>query len=130
VKTAPTTILIVDDEASIRNFVHTALLEFGYEDVLEAGDAERAVDIVEKSGKPIHLLLSDIMLGGGATGIDLARTITDSQPDTKVLLMSGYPNQPIELKPGWQFIPKPFVPSQLLTMVQRILDTPGKTQLS
>jgi len=130
VKTAPVTILLVDDEASVRRFVHTALLEFGYEDILDAGDAERAVDIVEKIGKPIHLLLSDIMLGGGATGIDLAKTVTDSRPATKVILMSGYPNQPIELKPGWQFIPKPFVPSQLLTMVHRILETPSKAHLS
>ena len=129
-KTQPKTILIVDDEAIVRKLVHTTLLGCGYEDVLEAGDAEKAVEIAEECGKPIHLLLSDIVLGGEVTGIDLAKTITDSRPDTKVLLMSGYPNQPIELQPGWQFIPKPFVPSQLLTMVHRILDAPGKTQLS
>src|SRR5437763_9969027 len=129
VKTEPTTILIVDDEAAVRTLVHTALVGFGYDDVLEAGDAERAVGIVENYGKPIHLLVSDIMLGGGATGIDLARTLTDSRPDTKVLLMSGYANQPIELKPGWQFIPKPFVPSQLLTIVHRILESPAEAQI-
>jgi hypothetical protein len=71
---------------------------------------------------PIQLLLSDINLGGDIGGVQLATVITGMTPGTKVLLMSGRP-KPLDLKPGWQFLHKPFAASELLVAVRGIVET-------
>jgi CheY-like chemotaxis protein len=115
------TILIVDDEQSVRRFVHTVLDHFGYERLLQTDRADRALEIAQNV-TPIQLLLSDIDLGGGIDGIQLARLITGFTPDAKVLLISGR-SKPVDVEPGWQFLPKPFAASELLVAVRRILES-------
>jgi two-component system cell cycle sensor histidine kinase/response regulator CckA len=116
------TILVVDDEEAVRKLVHTLLDGVGYENVLEADGPDRAVEIAAKYQQPIHLLISDIVLGSDVNGMELARTITDLRPDTHVLLMSGHSPQPLKLEAGWKFIAKPFAPSEFLIAVRQMLE--------
>jgi DNA-binding NtrC family response regulator len=113
------TILIVDDEESVRKLVRAVLQRIGYDTLLETDRADRAVELAQAL-TPIQLLLSDINLGGGIDGVQLARLVTGIAPGTKVLLMSGRP-KPIDVKSDWQFLPKPFSASELIVAVRRIL---------
>jgi DNA-binding NtrC family response regulator len=118
---APGTILIVDDEQSVRRLVHTVLDQFGYERLLETDRADRAVELAQ-AVSPIQLLLSDIHLGGDIDGVQLAGIISGITPGTKVMLMSGR-TKPLDLKPEWHFLQKPFTASELLLAVREIVDT-------
>ena len=62
----------------------------------------------------LGLLLSDIIMPGGISGVELAECLTVSRPDIKVLLMSGNSPEPLVIKPGWRFLAKPFRSSDLL----------------
>ena len=106
------TILLVDDEFTIRKLVSQSLQEFGYE-VLEAHCSRDAIELSEQHEGTIDLLLSDIVMPGGITGVELARLLTLSRPDMKVILMSGYDQTMLAGDTGWPFIPKPFKPSPL-----------------
>jgi len=57
----------------------------------------------------------------GMTGIELATQITAQRERIKVLLMSGYPAGMLILNEGWHFLPKPFIPSQLLTLISGLI---------
>lgn len=118
-------ILVIDDQEAVRKIVIRTLSAFGYTNVAEADGVNRAVEIARQSRTAIQLLLSDINLGGTIDGVQLAKGITALTPETKVLLMSGNPNLLFDLDPGWQFIPKPFTPSQLLAAVRKTLDAAG-----
>ena len=60
--------------------------------------------------------MTDFQLGG-MNSIELATQITVQRPKIKVLLMSGFADGMVALGEGWRFLAKPFVPSQLLTVV-------------
>ena len=120
------TILLVEDEASVRGLAKRALLANGYK-VLEAGSAEEALGITDKYSGPIHLLLTDTVMPG-ASGPEMARRIAASRPDTRVLFISGYTDDAIVrhglLKPTEAFLQKPFGPEALTRRVREILDAP------
>jgi DNA-binding NtrC family response regulator len=116
------TILLVEDEVSIRKLVRTALLTFGFQNVIDADRAERAIQLAGETPTPITLLLSDINLGSSMDGIELARVITGQTPDASVLLMSGGADPTLMLAPGWHFIAKPFSVPQLLDAVRNAFD--------
>jgi len=117
------TILLVEDEGSVRRFVTLALTRFGYQ-VVEAASAESAI-VLEQEGRPIHLLLSDIVLPK-MNGLELAKRLTHARPGLQVLFMSGYTEQFTTrggfLEPGVQFLAKPFTAHTLLTKVRQLLD--------
>src|SRR6266851_7178017 len=110
------TILLVDDEFTIRKLVSQSLQECGYE-VLEAHCSRDAIELSEQHEGTIDLLLSDIVMPGGITGVELARLLKLSRPDMKVILMSGYDQTMLAGDTGWPFIPKPFKPSTLMESV-------------
>src|SRR5437870_5446468 len=83
------TILIVDDDASVRRMAHEILLAFDYRNFLLAEDAAEALRISAGHPTEIHLLLSDINMPGELDGRDLGRKLHEERPETKVLLMSG-----------------------------------------
>jgi PAS domain S-box-containing protein len=119
------TILLVEDEAGVRELTRLVLERQGYS-VLKAGEAQEALRLVETHTGPIHLLLTDVVMPG-ASGKALAETLTGMVPDLKVLFMSGYPEQVIAhhgvLEPGIAFLQKPFSPMALARSVRRVLDT-------
>jgi CheY-like chemotaxis protein len=115
-------ILIIDDEQAVRQLIRTVLDQFGYAGLMQAAGANEALEIARRGQTSIQLLISDIQLGSGMDGVQLANALTGLTPDLKVLLMSGRP-KPHDLKPGWQFLAKPFSASELLVAVQQILGT-------
>jgi CheY-like chemotaxis protein len=126
----PITILIVDDEEIIRTLLCSVLKGFG--DVfLEAQDGTEALKIAREHGGSIDLLLSDVMMPGTMTGIELAARLCHARPETRVLLMSGYAPEVLTIEPDWQFIQKPFTVLEIRERIGSILSencVPGLTE--
>jgi two-component system cell cycle sensor histidine kinase/response regulator CckA len=120
------TLLVVDDEPQVRRSICQALRrEFMDEfTVLEASCASEALRLVTALEGELHLLISDLTMPD-IDGRDLARSIVQRLPATKVLFMSGYGPTAMEASDDLpaHFIQKPFVVSQLTTAVRAVLDT-------
>lgn len=116
------TILLVDDELSLRDLAASVLRRQGYW-VLEASSGFEALGIAAREPGPIHLLLTDVVMPG-MTGAGLARRWLTTRPGTSVLFMSGFTDDPesLGLGPESDFIAKPFTPSALLGRVRALLD--------
>ena len=117
------TILLADDENSIRSVMIAALSYRGYK-VLEAPDGEEAVKIYREFGKDVDLVLLDIQMPR-LNGWDTMETILGINPKARVLLLSG--GSPIEPKPGAAeraagILLKPFQNVQLLRSIREALD--------
>jgi len=122
---ASETILLVEDDASVRRLVHRVLSQRGYR-VLSARSAPEAFALVAKYEDPIALLLTDVVLPG-MNGCDLARTLLETQPTLKVIYMSGYTAEAVlHLGPTDHqatLIEKPFAVVDLLHQVRLVLGT-------
>jgi DNA-binding NtrC family response regulator len=115
----PKTILVVDDDESIRKFVSRILSQHSY-NLLVAASGEDALRQSREYKGVIHLLLSNIQMPG-ITGIELGAQINVERPEVRVMLMSGYTSGMLVLNDAWHFLHKPFIPSQLLTLISKIL---------
>jgi two-component system cell cycle sensor histidine kinase/response regulator CckA len=122
------TILLVEDEATVRVAVRRMLGRLGYT-VLEAANGVEASDIFATSAERIDLLLTDVVMPGQG-GRALAEQLTAQRPRLRVLFMSGYTDDEILqrglLQPDAAFIEKPPTPDRLARAVRRVLDR-GKT---
>ena len=118
------TILLAEDEGSVRSFVRDVLGQAGYR-LLEASDGRSALQLAAAFNGPIHLLISDVVMPG-MNGGDLAETLMAGRPRTKTLLISGYVQQLVDevavARAGVAFLRKPFSANDLLTRVREILD--------
>src|SRR4029077_16283058 len=85
------TILIVEDEAALRELARELLDASGYK-VIEAEGGEKAIELVERSETPIDLLLTDVVMPGMG-GKQLAKRLTELRPELRVLYMSGYTDE-------------------------------------
>lgn len=83
------TILLVEDEPSIRKLAHFGLSRHGFT-VIDAGDCTEALAAWRAHATEIRLLLTDLMLPGDMSGIGLARRLREERADLKVLYASGY----------------------------------------
>jgi two-component system cell cycle sensor histidine kinase/response regulator CckA len=123
------TVLLVEDEPGVREFIRLALRRFGYA-VVDAGNAEEALILLAERKGPIHLLLTDVVLPG-ITGRELAARVTQGHPHVPVLFMSGYTDEMRStegvLESGVQLLEKPFTAQALLTKIRQRLDSPGVT---
>ncbi len=115
------TALLVDDDQYILHLCTDVLARTRRFHILHASSGREAIDTASKCDETIELLLSDIMMPGGISGVTLAECLTVSRPEIKVLLMSGNSPEPLAMKPGWHFLAKPFCPSDLLGQVEAIL---------
>ena len=119
------TILLVDDEETVRRFSSRVLEKHGFT-VLSAGTGPEAIDAV-REGHPIDLLLTDVMMPG-MNGCQLAEQLLSQHPALRILFMSGYAEDVLAtnvgLVPGAAFLGKPFKPKALVTKVREVLDTP------
>lgn len=112
----PGVVLVVEDEAAVRQFCCTVLRRFGYH-VLEAAGAVEALDTLQQG--PVGLVLTDITMPG-MNGKEMVKRIDrEQQPDLRVLFMSGYSDN---LEPGIDFIEKPFTSADLLKRVRAAFD--------
>ncbi len=119
------TVLVVEDERSVRGLVSGLLRDKGYQ-VLEAENGVRALEIWATRGAGIDLLLSDMVMPGGVSGLDLARQFQQEKPQLKVLLTSGYSDESLGIDfsamAGIDFMSKPYHPDQLVRHVRSCLD--------
>ncbi len=118
------TILLVEDECALRLLVREILEAAGYS-VLSAASPEEALSAAQSQSRPIHALLTDVVLQR-LSGRDLADRITALHPEIGVLYMSGYTHEVIDhhgvLEPGVNFIPKPFTADAVLRRLRGVLD--------
>ena len=115
------TVLLVDDDQCIVHLCTYVLAGTRRLHILEASSGGEAIDTASRHDGTIELLLSDVVMPGGISGVDLAECLTASRPEIKVLLMSGNSPESLVMKPGWRFLAKPFRPSDLLGQVEAIL---------
>ena len=119
------TILLVEDESMVRKPTRKLLERQGYQ-VLEAADGIEALRLWQDHGKPVALLLTDLVMPGGLTGQELARRLVAEQPQLKVIYVSGYSadiaGRDFQLRPGESFIQKPYATDELLETIRRFLD--------
>ena len=120
------TILLVEDEASLRVLILEILESAGYR-VLEGPTPEEALTLAGAHAEPIHLVLTDVVLPR-MSGRQMAESLQSSRPDTRVLFMSGYTDDAIShhgiLETGVHFLQKPFTTDALLRKVRDVLDAP------
>lgn len=118
------TILLVEDDAEVRDLVRRVLQTQGYT-LLEAEDGERALQVAADYAGSIHLLLTDVIMPG-MSGKTLADQLVQLRPGIKVLFMSGYTDNAIMhhgvLDPGITLLQKPFGPTVLARKVRYVLD--------
>jgi DNA-binding NtrC family response regulator len=107
-KHAEMTILVVDDDPAILSFVSGFL------------DGRYNVRRSEEFKGEIYLLLSDFQMAG-MSGIEIATKLTVQRPQIKVLMMSGFPEGMLVLNEGWHFLAKPFIASQLQTLITGLI---------
>jgi two-component system cell cycle sensor histidine kinase/response regulator CckA len=126
--TAEETILVVDDEASIRRGVRQVLESGGYQ-VIEAGDGREGLEVARAHHGPIDLVLTDVVMPR-AGGRELARDMVRDRPAVRVLFMSGYVDSPAVdqgmLDVGEWFLAKPFTAEALLAKVREVLNAPSR----
>jgi len=119
------TILLVEDEAPVRRTVQRALIRCGYR-VLEAEDGEVAIRRWEENGGRIDLLLSDMVMPKGLTGLDLAERFRRERPELKVVVTSGYSvdlrKAGVPSDPSTTYLAKPFELGALAAVVRACLD--------
>ncbi len=118
-------ILIVEDNKEVRDFISRVLKELGY-NTYEAPDGVEALGILKDKGEDIDLVLTDVMMPN-LRGDRLAERIGEIYPKIKVLFMSGYADNIITnggiLREGINYLQKPLTAMTLAQTVRRVLDS-------
>ena len=118
------TVLVVEDEESVRDVLHQMLEGNGYR-VLMARDGAEALQIADTHAGAIHLLVTDVIMPG-MTGREVVERVTATHPETKVLYISGYTEEAISrhgvVSPGTAFLSKPFGAAAFLLKIRDLLD--------
>ena len=116
-------VLLVEDEPHVREPIREMLELQGYR-VVEAANADEALQYMKDGQSPIHLLLTDVMMPG-KNGYELAIELRTQYPDMQVLLMSGHTDDLLrdhsEMQAALTFLQKPFTPDVLASRVREIL---------
>jgi PAS domain S-box-containing protein len=119
------TILLVEDEALVRNFAQRVLHQSGYT-MLLASQGEEALQIGKAYEGAIDLLVTDVILPMGMSGRDVAEILTRGRPTLRVLYISGYTDDVIAplglVDPDVNFLQKPFTRLTFLRKIRAVLD--------
>jgi PAS domain S-box-containing protein len=122
------TILLVEDDAFLRASIRKALTQLGYH-VLQAVNGVEALDVWNQHSDEIHLLLTDLVMPGGISGIELSGQLLELKPKLKVIYASGYSAEvaikDFPLQEGVNFLTKPFEAQKLAQTIRNILDKPA-----
>ncbi len=117
------TVLVVDDESSVRMLVAEVLQDLGYA-AIETANAAAALKAVD-SGARIDLLVTDVGLPGGMNGPQLAEAARQKRPGLKVLFITGYAENAVvshgHLEPGLQVMTKPFAIEALASRIKQLI---------
>jgi two-component system cell cycle sensor histidine kinase/response regulator CckA len=121
------TVLLVEDEESVRQLVRETLESKGYK-VLEADNGEAALRIVSNYSDKVDMLITDVVMPG-MSGRELSARLCASRPQTKVLYLSGYTEDAIGhegvVDPDTAFLQKPFTLQMLSRKVREVLGERG-----
>jgi DNA-binding NtrC family response regulator len=121
----PLSVLLVDEEAHVRNLV-TVCLERENFRVLPVSNGEEALHV---SHAEFDLLLTDVQIGSGINGVDLAERITAEKPSIRALVMSGFPDcERLAAARGLPFLAKPFTPSRLVDKIRELMKVPAQSE--
>jgi len=119
------TILIVEDEEILREMAREILQDYGYK-ILEASSGREAFDVWNRHTDEIHLLLTDMVMPEGISGIHLAERLLTDRPDLKIILTSGYSsnevNAELMARVCARFLQKPYSHNDLARIVRDCLD--------
>ena len=118
------TVMVVDDDDSMRKLVAATLKRYGYS-ILSARGGKRGIDCFRKRRDQIDLILTDILMPG-MNGPGMVDTILEEKPSMKVLFMTGYSASvvlPTHLHKRFAVIEKPFTPESLARAVRECLES-------
>ena len=122
------TILLVEDDVSLRASTRKILSQLGYR-VLEAVNGVEALEVWKQNRDGIHLMLADLLLPGGMTGKDLGERLLKENPKLKVIYASGHSieiaGKGFPLEEGVNFLTKPFQAQKLAQTVRACLKNRG-----
>jgi DNA-binding NtrC family response regulator len=118
------TILVVEDDPRVRLVTGMMLESLGHL-VLSAKDGRQVIELFEDSERRIDLLLADVILPRGHTGLQLAMDILDRDPEIKVLMVSGYGREELlasdALDLAARFLAKPYLVADLARLIAQEL---------
>jgi CheY-like chemotaxis protein len=112
-------VLVVDDEPSLVQFVGMVLEQNGYT-VLQASNGVEALMVYSSYHTRVDVVLTDVQMPG-MNGIELAKRFRALNPLVRILLMSGYVPDDLEIPPGLMLLEKPFMPKQLIRALEQTL---------
>jgi CheY-like chemotaxis protein len=119
------TVLVVDDEPTIRMLVTEVLEELGYA-AMEAADGAAALQLIKAPGR-IDLLITDVGLPGGMNGRQVADAAREARPGLRVLFITGYAENAVVgnglLEPGMHVLTKPFAMEVLAARIKTIIES-------
>jgi PAS domain S-box-containing protein len=119
------TILLVEDDSSLRASIRIALSRLGYR-VLEASNGVAALEVWKQHRDEIRLVLTDMVMPGGLTGKELGEQLLQQDPKLKVIYASGYSadsaDKDFSMEEGVNFLTKPFAVNKLAQTVRNCLD--------
>jgi PAS domain S-box-containing protein len=122
------TILVVEDEEMLREFVSEALATLGYR-VLSAANGRDALNVWGEHRDKIDLLLTDVVMPESISGRQLAHTLMQDKPKLKVIFTSGYSSElfgsEFEREKEHLFLAKPYLPDRLAQTVATHLQSQG-----
>ena len=119
------TVLLVEDEPSIRQLMRRMLTGHGYT-MLEARNGAEAMGVAESNPTPIHLLLTDVVMPSMG-GFELAAKLQALRSETRVLFLSGHAEDSPKIRDGLEksghaFLLKPFTQDALRTKIREVID--------
>jgi CheY-like chemotaxis protein len=119
------TVLVVDDEPTIRMLVTEVLEELGYA-AMEAADGAAALQLLKAPGR-LDLLITDVGLPGGMNGRQVADAAREVRPGLRVLFITGYAENAVVgnglLEPGTHVLTKPFAMEVLAARIKTIIES-------
>jgi two-component system cell cycle sensor histidine kinase/response regulator CckA len=118
------TVLLVEDEAAVREATKRMLRKYGFE-VIEAKHGQDALLLWDREGDTVDVVLTDVVMPAMG-GAELARTLRERRPDLRVVFMSGYTQGTLELssmdEAATRFLPKPFTADQLVGTLRELIN--------
>jgi PAS domain S-box-containing protein len=119
------TILLVEDERSVRELVSRVLQKYGYK-ILPVGNGVEALETWNRHKNEISMLFTDLVMPDNMNGRELAEKLWAERPGLKVIFTSGYSSDIVgkdfKLEPGLNYLQKPYQPQALALAVRRCLD--------